>query len=149
MRFRSAYDLGEADYSLHFPDDEPSLTVQSEANACDINLIVERARRGIMPITNPAIPQFGDFSDVPDYQTAFERVQAAQAAFDSLPAAVRRRFDNDPALLLNFLNDERNKAEAVELGLLEPAQVNDLAAGTSPPVAPQRAGSSVAADTGS
>ena len=36
MRFRSAYDLGEADYSLHFPDDEPSLTVQSEANACDI-----------------------------------------------------------------------------------------------------------------
>ena len=102
MKFRSAYNLGDADYSLHFPDDEPSLTVQSEANSCDINLIVERARRGIMPITNPAIPQFGDFSDVPDYQTAFERVQAAQAAFDSLPAAVRRRFDNDPALLLEF-----------------------------------------------
>ena len=37
----------------------------------------------------------------------------------ALPSRVRRRFDNDPAELMEFLADEANREEAVMLGLIE------------------------------
>ena len=49
------------------------------------------------------------------------RVLAAKTEFESLPAQIRARFQNDPAQLIEFLQDENNRPEAEELGLVEKA----------------------------
>lgn len=143
--FRTAYDFmfgarGDIDFG-----DEPSLTIQSAKDECDINLIIERANRGMAPaFINERIPQFGDFSDVADYQSAFNQVLAAQDQFAELPSKIRARFGNDPAQLLSFLSDASNRDEAIRLGLIVPADSVPAGDGRAPQ-APGDASSSVVA----
>jgi phage internal scaffolding protein len=47
------------------------------------------------------------------------RVFAAQDEFDRLPAQIRARFDNDPANLIEFLENSDNRPEAEALGLVD------------------------------
>lgn len=133
-KFRTYYDLGDPLPGVSF-DDEPDITVQSAANECDINLIVDRARRGIAPPVSTRIPRFGDFSTVSDYQSMLNSVIEAQDQFDSLPAKIRDRFQNNPAKLLEFLSNESNRDEAIKLGLIEPPVVEEppQAAPVAPP----------------
>lgn len=130
-RFRTAYDydFGERD-DMDFGD-EPSLTVQDAKDECDINLIIDRANRGMMPNFEDRVPQFGDFSEVADFQTMQNAVLQAQNEFAMLPSAIRNRFDNEPAKLLAFLQNSENREEAIKLGLIEPA-VAAPAAGSEP-----------------
>ena len=65
---------------------------------------------------------FGDFSDVGDFRDCMEKLQHANSAFLTLDPEVRAVFSNDPGDLLAFLDDPDNRAEAVELGLVEPTQ---------------------------
>ncbi len=37
----------------------------------------------------------------------------------ALPAKIRARFDHDPNALLQFLQDETNRNEAIEIGLID------------------------------
>ena len=62
----------------------------------------------------------GDFTGITDFQSAMEAVVRAQGAFNDLPANVRARFRNDPAEMLAFLEDGKNREEAVKLGLVSP-----------------------------
>lgn len=102
---------------------EPSLTKQEFAEENDINFIVKRAQvTGELPL-NMKAPVYGDFSEVPDYQSALNIVNEAQEAFQSLSSAIRERFSNNPAMMLDFLADPRNIKEAVELGLIAPPTV--------------------------
>jgi len=85
-------------------------------------------RFGGVPVLPPGAPvgSYGDFSTAPDYFEAQQLLLRARSQFESLPANVRRRFDNDPSKLLAFVGDRSNLAEARELGLLkseEPAPV--------------------------
>lgn len=100
-----------------------SLTHQSFKEEVDVNNIVKRFRNingtDLMNYEGTFGGQFGDFSGVTDYQTALEQVWRADEAFSSLPAKVRKRFDNDPAQFLDFCGDPKNKKEMQELGLLE------------------------------
>lgn len=82
-----------------------SETDQSFKDECDVNFIMERARRGIEPRTNPARPQFGDFSNVPTFQEAFEIVRQAGEEFKKLPAALRRELEDNPANLESITED--------------------------------------------
>lgn len=95
------------------------LTQQSGKDECDINVIVERAKRGAQLPISDRTPMYGDFTQLPtDLRDCLNVVRKADEAFMSLDAHVRRRFDNDPAKLMDFLNDPANRAEAVELGLV-------------------------------
>ena len=47
-------------------------------------------------------------------------VMAADDAFMALPANIRERFNNDPAELVDFVSDDRNRSEAIDLGLVPP-----------------------------
>ena len=100
---------------------EPVLTQQSAKDECDINLIVERAKRGA-DISNlsKGTPMYGDFTGLPDYRQALLMVNKARDMFMSLDARVRERFSNDPGRLLEFLGDDKNYDEALKLGLVEP-----------------------------
>lgn len=98
---------------------EPSLTQQSAAAEADINNIVARYQKtGILPeVARQGV--FGDVSNIPDYQTALNIVQDAEAAFKALPSPLRARFNHNPGELLEFVANEQNRAEAVALGLIE------------------------------
>lgn len=95
-----------------------SFTVQAHKEECDINEIVRRfGLTGQFP-ENPRPPVSGDFTGVTDFQSAMEAVVSAQEAFMEFPAALRDRFKNDPQLLMDFVGDEKNREEAVKLGLV-------------------------------
>lgn len=93
-------------------------TEQSHKNQVDINKIMAKVEKGGMPPLAKGSPMYGDFTQASDYQNALERLHAAQEQFDELPAKIRKRFDNDPAWLIDFMNNPENAAEARELGLI-------------------------------
>ena len=75
--------------------------------------------------------QFGDVSAVPEYRQYRDIVNAANAKFMALPAIVRRRFDNDPAEFLDFMQNPANRDEGIKLGLIkEPVKVADATSST-------------------
>lgn len=105
---------------IHFPEDE-GRTIQSESNETDINKIMGKYRHtGIMEHVNLKTPVYADFSNATDYRAALHALNQADEIFDSLPARVRARVDNDPAKLIAFVEDPENADELVELGLLNP-----------------------------
>lgn len=94
-----------------------SLTVQSQAEDADINVLMHRyGITGRMP-ENVRIPSYGDFTEVTDFRSALEAVRRAEEGFMELPARVRAEFQNDPQLLLQFAADPANLPRMRELGL--------------------------------
>jgi len=108
-------------------DPEKGRTVQSEAASCDVNRIVETFKKtGVLPqVGGRAAPQYGDFSEVPSYQEALGIIERAEEAFSALPARVRQRFGNDPAAVVAFVADPRNREEAARLGLLKVVEAKE------------------------
>jgi len=104
---------------LNFPDD--GLTQQNFQDETDINNIMAKfAKTGLVDHVNKVTGSYGDFTTVQDYQLHLDQVMAATEAFMALPAKVRQRFENDPSHLLAFVQDPRNRDEAIALGLVEP-----------------------------
>ena len=100
---------------------EPTLTQQQFKEECDINNIMARYQNtGEFTHLTRKQGVYGDFSEIKDYQTMLQTVLEADAAFASLPAKMRLRFQNDPAQLLEFIQDPKNTEEAISLGLMEP-----------------------------
>lgn len=98
-----------------------SRTKQSHTAETDINTIVARyTATGNFTHINRNTPKYGDFSKVGDYQQALDAVLEAQYDFDELPAVIRKRMDNDPGKLIEFLADPANLEEGRKLGLFEP-----------------------------
>lgn len=98
---------------------DPSLTIQSEKDACDVNWIVAKCKRtGMMSNMRTTPVKYGDFSSAVDYHDSILRAQEAEATFMSLPAVIRARFSNDPGQLIDFLANPNNGPEAVKLGLM-------------------------------
>lgn len=114
---------------------EPTKTQQHFKDSCDINKIMAKFKKtGLLPQVQ-RMPQYGDFSDVPTYEEALMRIQEIDGVFGSLPARVREKFKNNPGELLNWLNDESNRQEAIELGLIEKPEPIAQAPGAVPPPA--------------
>lgn len=111
------------------------ITKQSFRDECDINkLMAQYQKTGVMTHLTRGLPSYGDFTNAADYHTASTKVLEAQRAFDELPAEVRTRMRNDPMKLLEFLEDEKNHEEGVQLGLfLAPAATADPPTETGPP----------------
>lgn len=101
------------------------VTKQSFADECDINKILAKYQEsGSITHLTAKPATFGNFIGIPDFRASLDIVLSAQAAFMTLPAGIRSRFDNDPAKLLDFVSDDQNRKEAVELGLLEPPKAS-------------------------
>jgi len=113
------YDTDAASNESGLACEEPTLAQQHYKEECDINTILQKfSITGILPEA-PLSPRYGDFTGIGDYHTALNRVIAAQEEFEALPAQIRARFDNDPAQLIEFLQNDKNRLEAEELGLVE------------------------------
>lgn len=117
------YDVDAVSDETGLKCEDPSLAQQHSAEECDINYIVERfGVTGQLPENNRPMPTYGDFTGISDYRAALDAVAAADSAFMNLPAKVRERFDNDPALFVDFCSssDPADRSEAIELGLIPP-----------------------------
>lgn len=113
------YDMALASQESGLECKDPSLAQQHMKDECDINVLVERfGVTGSMPVA-PIEPSYGDFSGVGDYHTALNKIKAADEAFMALPAKIRAKFDHDPNVLLNYLQNEENRDEAIQIGLID------------------------------
>lgn len=100
--------------------DSRSKTIQSDMDVADINKIMARYEKTGVIIDTSGIerkPVYGDFTEIKDYHTSLSAIRNVERAFNTLPANIRNRFNNDPQTLINFLEDTKNDAEAVDLGL--------------------------------
>lgn len=123
------YDVDQASVASALCCEEgSSLTQQQFREECDINTLIERFGLGYSMPENFRMPTYGDFSGINDYHDACNLIAEAGEQFDSLPAAIRARFNNRPHELMDFLDQESNREEAVKLGL--------VAAPPAPPVVP-------------
>jgi len=128
------YDRDKNSANSTFGFSKPSLTKQSFRDECDINNILRKFNvTGQLPVGSVQ-PQYGDFSGITDYQSALNAVMAAQDSFLELPAKVRAKFDNDPALFVEFASDEANKDEMKALGLLSQETAQAVVSSPSEPV---------------
>lgn len=107
-------------YALMFDKSNPqsvSMTERSHKGETDINKIVARAEKNkVFPVsTRPAI--FADFSGY-DFERNMITIAKANEAFMSLPVDIRKRFNNNVSELVAFVEDPKNKDEAIKLGLV-------------------------------
>jgi len=110
----------------------PNPTQQQFKEDADINNIMGRFKttgvlagpRGV-PNLNGRKAMFGDFTRL-EFQDMLNRVTDVQQQFQMIPARTRRRFNNDPANLLAFLEDPANHEKARQMGLLPKEPEIDL-----------------------
>lgn len=102
---------------------KPSLTRQSHADESDINRILGKWRQtGFINNVNLHRPAYEDFSNTEGYMEAMNAIKKAEEVFAALPSRVRARVGNDPAALVDFVNDPANDEELRELGLKNPVE---------------------------
>ena len=87
---------------LHCGDE--SRTKQSFKEDCDINNIVRKFADGVMPVTNPVEPQYGD-SPTMDLKEALDAVFHAKGEFNALSEDDKSLFDFDQSNYFDFLAD--------------------------------------------
>jgi len=116
MEFQNVYSTPFRGSDLECLD--PSLAQQQFKDEVDINVLLERFKvTGQLP-QGVVLPSYGDFSAVVDFRSAQEALRRAKDSFMALPASLRERFRNDLQELLEFVSDEKNRDEAVRLGLV-------------------------------
>ena len=135
LNFYSAYNRGPRVSIDHFSEDK---TMQQFIAECDINTILARYKTtGILPEVRNAAPTYLDATAY-DFQVAQDIVAEAQSIFYNLPSAIRARFDNDPAQLLEFVHNPRNLDESVAMGFIDPSKLpTPKEAPATPPTASQ------------
>lgn len=104
----------------------PSLARQEFAEECDINTLMARYEStGVMTHVNQTTPIYMDMTNMPDLRQSLDIMREASLAFFSLPAKVRREFDNSPQLFVDFAQDPKNLEKMREWGLAPAAKVPD------------------------
>jgi len=113
--FLSAYDKKPR---VTYHDTTPSRTKQSFAAECDINTIMKRYERtGVLDHVAQRAPRYEDVVGL-NFGAAMDVIVGAKNMFADLPAQIRDRFNNDPETMLEFIQNEENRAEAAKMGLL-------------------------------
>lgn len=96
---------------------QPSRTKQEFREDCDVNVIIRRfTRTGTLPQPTQT-PRFVDAANLPDLQGAMHIMIEAEKAFMSLPAIVRKEFDNSPHKFVEFATKAENLDKLREWGL--------------------------------
>ena len=114
----------------------PTMTKQSFAKECDINEIMKKyLKTGVVEHVNKHGGTYGD-CPASTFQEALALVEQADAHFSELPAEARRRFKNDPASFLGFMENPENREEAILLGLVEAPPMDIVQPPETPPPAP-------------
>lgn len=95
----------------------PSMTRQSEADACDINKILARYDVRMMEELEALPLRFSDVSDVGSFRDVLDRTAEAEAYFSRLSAGVRAAFGNDVARFVDEAGSADFDKKFEELGV--------------------------------
>lgn len=120
IRSAHNYDRRLASREVATVDEGPSLTIQSDKDDADINILVHRfgVTGAISGVARPPLQE--QFADVFDFQSAMNLIREADESFSSVDAETRARFNNDPARFVAFCSDPNNLAEMRKMGLAVP-----------------------------
>lgn len=133
------YDTDEASNLHGLACKDKSLAQQQFKDESDINVLFAKyLETGEMPQIETTL-NYQNFEGPFDFQGAMNAVRAAQEQFAQLPARIKNRFDNDPQKLLDFLDNEENRNEAIFLEL-----VANPATATPDPAPPVAGGTTAA-----
>lgn len=95
------------------------VTEQAHKDNCDINKIMRKyATMGVVEHVNNIEAAHGNLTG-DDFKSMMDKIVGIQAEFNELPSELRKRFTNDPAKLLTYLDDPKNTEEAIKIGLLK------------------------------
>lgn len=108
----------------------PSMTDASFADDADVNKVVARfMQKGDQSVFYRQNGVYMDLTYQPkDLAEATEQLRLADEAFLALPSATRERFKNDPLQMIEFLNDSKNRDEAIKLGMIDAPVVTPVVA---------------------
>lgn len=123
------YDRNAASVASGLSCSDESRTQQQFKDECDINTIVKRFGLGYEMPEGVRMPTYGDFTGIDNFHDACAAIAQAHESFDQLPAHVRAHFNNDTGRFVDFIGDDKNRDQAIQLGLV-PAPV------ATPPAAP-------------
>lgn len=124
-KFKTIYNYKQED---GVKNNTPSMTQQQFREECDINRIMDRyLRTGVLsdPLENRGTLKYGDYAELGDYMDHMNKVVEANEMFESLPASIRKRFNNNPGELIEFVMDDKNRVEAEMLGIIEKNEVKN------------------------
>ncbi len=97
-----------------------TLTEQSHKQSCDIRFIMKKAEKtGMLNHVNNNAPAYVDLVSRPTYFQAQLVLAQAASVFESIPAKIRERFKNDPSEFLEFIQNEENRTEMLDLGFTD------------------------------
>ena len=109
---------------VYHPKGGPEITVQAEKEKTDINVIFKKyTQTGLAPI-NLRTGHFADVSNVQDFHSALTLVENVMDRFEALPAEVREYAMNDPAELLDIVQNPDRSEEFAELKQLDKDPAN-------------------------
>jgi len=98
---------------------DPMLVKQEFVQESDVNVIIARCLRNGTPLPGADVQGvFADITSIGDFAAARQRILDGEAAFMTLPAALRAEFGNDPAQLVPWLADPDNRDRGIKLGLI-------------------------------
>lgn len=121
------YDVEEASVVSGLSCSDKSLTLQSQKDDADINVIVKRfGIDGKIP-QSLRLPTYQDFEGIFDFRSAMDAVNSAEKSFMEIPARVRGQFNNDPQEFVAFCSDPANLPKLRELGLAPAAKPDEAA----------------------
>jgi len=104
-------------------DPGPGRTKQSFAEESNINVIMKKYEKtGLLDHLNTHEGNYGNFIGYADYHSSMNAIREAGEAFMTIPAGVRAKFGNDPALFLEFVQNPDNKEEMIKMGLARPTK---------------------------
>lgn len=96
----------------------PGLTEQSHAESCDIHHIMRKYEKtGIIDHVNRVQGTYENYAGAPDFQEAQNIIAEAKSMFETVPATIRRAFDNDPGRFVSYMTDPANIEGIEKLGL--------------------------------
>lgn len=112
-------------------DGEVIRVEQSHKDEVNINNIVKRHGLDMIAKTAALVPlQYWDGDPTNDFQEAMNKIAQGTQTFESLPSAIRKEFDNDPAKYMDYVFNPENKEKLIERGWMnapkpapEPVQV--------------------------
>lgn len=102
-------------------NEDPCMAKQQFRDQQDINLVMRKYNKKAQDEYLASANFQGVYADLTglDFEGQMNRLAKAQSAFDGLSSDLRTRFNNNPALMLKFLDDPKNVEEGIKLGLLQ------------------------------
>lgn len=109
----------------------PSMTKQSFKKECDINHIMGKyLKTGAIDHFAKFGPSYGDIEPV-TFHEAMNVIRKSEEMFEALDSSIRKRFHNNPAEFMEFVQNPDNLEEMRKLKLARPA-APDRSSGLQP-----------------